>query len=771
MNKENPQSMIPQLSIPTLFFPGGVYHHTITSEVDIATIEQATEKIIFARYFDPHLAPKGLSVGTVMKITRAGRTQDNTMQVILTGLHRATLESSEPRGAITMVSYKRVPALSEILPETERELRTIRALAREYIQVQGKSPGDILAKINQSSYPNKLIDTIASNFPFETKEQVKLLTEVDASQRIKHTIEILTMEIEYVKLRVSIEGEVHRRLREGQKEYFLQEQIKEIHRELGQEDEEDEILKFQETIENKTSKKEVVQKVKKESNRLKKLPPLSPESGVIRSYLEWIVGLPWKKESKDTFEINRAREILDRDHYDMKKVKERILDFIAVKKFNPKAQGAILCFVGPPGTGKTSLGKSIAEALNKKFLRISLGGVRDEAEIRGHRRTYLGALPGKIIQAISKCGTSNPVFLLDEIDKLGSDFRGDPSSALLEVLDPEQNSTFTDHYLEVPYDLSKVLFIATANSLHTIPAPLLDRMEVIEIPGYSRNEKFQIAKRFLIPKQVHQLGMEKSTPTFSDEAIDNIINLYTRESGVRQLEREIGSTLRKAGRNFLENHSIKEQEQYPIAITEEEIKKYLGVPKYKDSSVMVNGVPGVAHGLAWTEVGGKVLRIETTLIPGKEPLLLTGNLGTVMQESAKIALSYIKARSKEFSIDPTIFDEMTIHIHVPQGAVPKDGPSAGISITMALLSILTGKPLLPRTAMTGEITLTGEVTAIGGVKEKLLAAHRNGMTGVLLPQDNEPEVTDEIPEEIQKDLTIHYVSRLQEAIDILFKEN
>lgn len=744
-----------------------MYHHTLGREIDIATIEQAKDKLVFSRYFHESLAPKGLTIGTVMKITHAIRTPDNTVKVTLTGLHRATIERTEHLGGITLIAYKRVPALSEILPETDRELRTIRALAREYIQMQGKAPADVLAKINQSSYPNKLIDTIAANFPIEEKDQVALLIETDASKRIKLIIETLTMEIEYIKLRASIEGEVHRRLREGQKEYFLQEQIKEIHRELGQEDEEDEILKFQETIVKKKAKKEVVEKVKRESNRLKKLPPLSPESGVIRNYLEWLVGLPWKKESKDTFELNRAKEILDRDHYDMKRVKERILDFIAVKKFNPKAQGAILCFVGPPGTGKTSLGKSIAEALNKKFLRISLGGVRDEAEIRGHRRTYLGALPGKIIQAISKCGTSNPVFLLDEIDKLGSDFRGDPSSALLEVLDPEQNSSFTDHYLEVPYDLSKVLFIATANSLHTIPAPLLDRMEIIEIPGYSRNEKFQIAKRFLIPKQVRQLGMEKSNPSFSDEAIDNIINLYTRESGVRQLEREIGSTLRKAGRNFLENHSMKEQEEFPITITDKEVKAYLGVPKYKDSSVMVNGVPGIAHGLAWTEVGGKVLRIETTLIPGKESLLLTGNLGTVMQESAKIALSYIKARNKEFSIDPTLFEETTIHIHVPQGAVPKDGPSAGISMTMALLSLLTNKPLRPKTAMTGEITLTGEVTAIGGVKEKLLAAHRNGMTDVLLPKDNEPEVAEEIPEEIQESLTIHYVSHLQDAVEIL----
>ncbi len=760
MSEESLLPEIPKIVVDTVMFPGGSYHHPIANADERKLIELSKDQVVFAQY-------KNLQVGTIMRVKGPNRGPNNTLVTTFVGLHRGTVINQNRSGGLITVQYKRVPNLSSLNEHIELHLRTLRNLTREYIQVHGGFPTDVVSRVNQATYPNKLIDIIGIYFPLEDSEKELLLEETDVLKRINLATSFINIGIEYAKLRKSIEHEAHKSLQEGQKEYFLQEQIRQIHKELGHEDLEDEVARFEEIITQKKPKQEVIDKVKKEARRLSKIPPISPESGVIRSYLEWIVGLPWKKESRDTLNLKKAKEILDADHFDMQKVKDRILDLIAVKKFNPKAHGAILCFVGPPGTGKTSLGKSIAKSLSKKFVRISLGGVRDEAEIRGHRRTYIGALPGKIIQAIAKCGTANPVFLLDEIDKLGSDFRGDPSSALLEVLDPEQNGSFTDHYLELPFDLSKVLFIATANSLHTIPSPLLDRMEVIEIPGYSRNEKFHIAKDFLIPKQIKRIGMQKSNPTISDKAIFEIIDSYTRESGVRQLEREIGTTLRKAGREFLENHSLKEQKDFPISIDHADVSRFLGIQKFRDSLPVKSGIAGVANGLAWTEVGGKVLRIETSLIPGKEDLLLTGNLGNVMQESARIALSFIRANSKTYHIDPTTFQNHTIHIHVPQGAVPKDGPSAGISMTMALLSLLTNTPLLEATAMTGEITLTGEVTAIGGVKEKLLAAHRNNMRNVVLPTENKPQVEEDIPEEIQQDLTITYVSNLQEAVNLL----
>ncbi len=760
MSKEVLLPAIPRIVVDTVMFPGGNYHHTLESLEERKLIELAADHIVFAQY-------KNLKIGTIMRVKGPTRGPNNKLITTFVGLHRGVALRELTENGVIMVEYERVPDLEHLTADEDLLVRTLRNLTREYIQTHGGFPGETTTKINRAVYPNKLIDIIGTYFPLDMEEKSALLEETNVLQRIQRATEYVTLGIEYAKLKQNIERATQKSLQEGQKEYYLQEQIRQIHKELGQEDLEDEIAKFEEIITEKKATPEVVEKVRKEARRLSKIPPISPESGVIRSYLEWVVGLPWNKTSRDTLDLKRAKEILNQDHFDMQKVKDRILDLIAVKKFNPKSQGAILCLVGPPGTGKTSLGKSIARSLNRKFLRISLGGVRDEAEIRGHRRTYIGALPGKIIQSISRCETANPVFLLDEIDKLGSDFRGDPSSALLEVLDPEQNSTFTDHYLELPFDLSKVLFIATANSLHTIPSPLLDRMEVIEVPGYSRNEKLQIANNFLIPKQIKRLGLTKSNPTITEEAILEIIDSYTRESGVRQLERAIGTTLRRAGREFLENHTIKEQKLFPIRIDCKKITTYLGIPKYHENLPIQPGVPGVVNGLAWTEVGGKVLRIESSLVPGKENLLLTGNLGSVMQESAKIALSYVRAHREELGIDQSLFEDNTIHIHVPQGAVPKDGPSAGISMTMALISLCTNRPLQHRTAMTGEITLTGEVTAIGGVKEKLLAAHRNHMKAVILPADNRQEVLEDIPEEVQNELTIHFVSHLKEAEALL----
>jgi len=516
-----------------------------------------------------------------------------------------------------------------------------------------------------------------------------------------------------------------------------------------------------------------MERAEKEAGRLSKLQPMSPESGVLRTYLEWFADLPWSNKSEDNRDIDLAERILDEDHYDMKKPKERVLDFLAVRQLQDKAKGPILCFVGPPGTGKTSLGRSVARALNREFIRVSLGGVRDEAEIRGHRKTYVGALPGKIIQSLRKAGTVNPVFLLDEIDKLSNDFRGDPASALLEVLDPEQNSTFMDHYLEVPYDLSRIMFITTANSIHSIPPPLRDRMELIEIPGYTDLEKEQIARKFIIPKQLTENGLAWADVQFQRPAVLSLIRIYTMESGVRNLERQIAGIIRKIAREAVKEGYLPSDEdprpQFKVVIAEKSLKKYIGPPLFESDLVYKSTAPGLAHGLAWTEMGGKILPVEVSLLPGEGKLILTGSLGDVMKESAQIALSFIRSHAEDFELSQDFQKETDIHIHVPQGAIPKDGPSAGITLTAATLSSLTSRPVRPSTAMTGEITLTGRLLAIGGIKEKVLAAYRNNMDTVVMPEENRKDI-EELPKEVKSRVSFRFFSTVSDALEFLFSQ-
>jgi ATP-dependent Lon protease len=610
------------------------------------------------------------------------------------------------------------------------------------------------------------------------------------------------METQVLEIEQKITSKVRKKIQKTQKEYFLQEQLKEIHKELGSDKEDPTGAKDLETkLKNKNLPEEVHQKCEKELKRLSRMQSISPESAVLRTYLEWIVDLPWTESTKEIRDIEYARKILDEDHYDLKKVKERVLDFIAVRLLNrDHTKGPILCFVGPPGTGKTSLGKSVARALGRNFVRISLGGVRDEAEIRGHRKTYVGALPGKILQSMRKAGSRNPVFLLDEVDKMSSDFRGDPASALLEVLDPEQNSTFMDHYLEVQYDLSHVMFITTANSVHNIPYPLRDRMEIIHIPGYSEFEKLKIAQAFLIPKQIEENGLGWAKISFQEAAILKIIQNYTMESGVRNLERQIATVLRKIARQAVkkglpaenaadsrpeesskteakeaepqaeetgEKAQAKQAKRFSITVTPKRISTFLGNESYQEKMLDPTEKPGLVYGLAWTELGGRLLPVEVALLEGKGELILTGSLGEVMKESAQTALSFLRAHADELKIEPDFSKDRDIHIHVPEGSIPKDGPSAGVTISAALLSALRGKAVQKGYAMTGEITLTGRLLPIGGIKEKVLAAHRNRMTDVLMPEMNRKDI-DELPREVRTTMNFHLAETILDALLILF---
>ncbi len=602
-------------------------------------------------------------------------------------------------------------------------------------------------------------------------------------------------------MKQDIDGRVRNRMEQTQKDYFLNEQLKEINKELGNEEEDPTGNKeLKERLEKLDLPKEVRKKSQLELKRLNRLQPMAPESGVLRTYLEWIADLPWNIHTHDSHNLQEAWRILEKDHYDLKQAKERILDFIAVRQMNQGSRGAILCLTGPPGTGKTSLGRSVARALNREFVRISLGGVRDEAEIRGHRKTYVGALPGRIIQSLKKAGSSNPVFLLDEIDKMSNDFRGDPAAALLEVLDPEQNSTFTDHYLEVPYDLSRVMFITTANSLHNIPRALLDRMEVIEIPGYTEYEKINIAKYFILPKQLQLMGLERIDVNFDEDAFKTIINRFTMEAGVRNLEKQISQVIRKllrrelkiyqsrAGRYILNSQSIHQYQQFystKSGFSEEDqrlpkgslkkdvdsrlVEELLGKPIFDENDFQLENHPGLSIGMAWTEVGGRILPVEVALLDGSGKLILTGKLGDVMKESAQIALSYLRKHANKWKIPIDFNEKRDIHIHVPEGAIPKDGPSAGITMTSALLSALLDKPLRKNVAMTGEITLTGRLLPIGGVKEKILAAHRNKIKSIVLPEKNRKD-TDDLPQEVKDNLEFHYFSSVNEALEFLLPQ-
>ncbi len=703
-------------------------------------------------------------VGVLTEILKLNRLPDGTMRVVLRGgfrIKRVSFTRFEPYLEVHAEPLEDID--TEIDIEVEAMERTLREAFSRILSLATNIPPEafeVLRMIRKEELPEFVIANIQG---ISVQEKQQFLEILSLKERYRFAIRVTQRELELLEISQKIQREVKEEMDKVQREYMLRKQMEAIKRELGEEDERTaEIKELKEKIEKAGMPSDVKKEALRELDRLAKVPPAAAEYTVIRTYLDWLVSLPWSKTTRDNLNLDRAEKILNEDHYDLEKVKERILEFLAVRKLRKNAKGSILCFVGPPGVGKTSLGKSIARAMGRKFVRISLGGIRDEAEIRGHRRTYVGALPGRIIQGIRRAGSKNPVFMLDEIDKVGMDFRGDPASALLEVLDPEQNHSFVDHYLDVPFDLSKVFFIATANRLDTIPAPLLDRMEVIEIPGYTLEEKIHIARKYLVPRQIRENGLKRKNVMviFTNSALERIISSYTREAGVRNLEREIGRICRKIARRVASGKTGK------FRITEKSLEKYLGPPKYLSEVVEGKDEVGVATGLAWTPVGGEVLFVEVTKMPGNGKLILTGQLGDVMKESAQAALSYLKSNYVKFNLKRDDFEGIDIHVHVPAGAIPKDGPSAGITIFVALTSLFTGRPARKKVAMTGEITLRGRVLPVGGIKEKVLAAKRAGAEKVILPKDNEKDLV-EIPQQHRKGLEFVFVEKAEEAIPIV----
>jgi ATP-dependent Lon protease len=847
-----------------VLFPQTVVPIFITYRPGIAAIEEALRRDtrLFAACLKKRELPSSADdepwpVGTVMRIVQHLKVPGNTYRVVLQGEYRGTILARESRGDFSLVRVEPVEGENFSDPPNPDEAALMRIVQRsfgQYAELSKKIGADTFSAVEQTENPERLSNLICNSIAVKPEKKIELLGTAGMRERLELILETLERENEIFSIQKNISGKIKSRMEKNRREFILHEQLKEINKELGKDKNEDEFTELEKTIAGKNPPPEVIAKAGKEIARLRKLQPFSPEAGVLRTYLEWISDLPWSNYSPDSVDLDEAENILNEDHFDMRKAKDRILEFIAVRQLlaeapapedapvrspvagnagevaadfpaadntpetdkpasepaavayntetlhieNPAGTGApamsdmpsslpaapalnspertaikgpILCFVGPPGTGKTSLGKSVARALGRRFVRISLGGVRDEAEIRGHRKTYVGALPGRIIQSMRKAGTVNPVFLLDEIDKLSSDFRGDPASALLEVLDPEQNANFTDHYMEVPYDLSKVLFITTANSLHTIPYPLLDRMEIIEIPGYGENEKLTIAKQFLAPKELRENGLERAKILFTDETLRDIIRYWTMESGVRSLQREIARCIRRIARGAVKKGYGKTPDK-PVGsfrkkVRPADLEKLLGRRKYKNDVVFKEARIGVTYGLAWTETGGTMLPVETTRFEGSGELVITGNLGDVMKESARIALSYLRNAQDRYEFLVNDVGKTDFHIHVPEGAIPKDGPSAGVTLAASLLSTLCQKPPRPGVAMTGELTLTGRVLPIGGLKEKLLAAVRNGMEQVLLPKDNEEDWA-ELDRDVRDAIAVDFVESAEEVFSLLF---
>jgi ATP-dependent Lon protease len=713
---------------------------------------------------DDEPGPDGLyEVGVVGVVARMIKVPDGSLRILVQGTQRVRLGPFVAEQPYLVARITELPDVIEPSAELEALTRNVQRTFSEIVEQIPYLPEELQMAVANIDDPTALGHLIASALRVGVEEKQKLLEEVDVAKRLRHLARILARELEVVQLGTQIQTQVQSEIDKGQREFFLRQQLKAIQEELGEEDEQQaEVNELRQRIEEANLPEHALKAAERELSRLEKLPPAAAEHGVIRTYLEWLVELPWSRETEDNLDIAHAREVLDADHYDLEKVKDRILEYLAVRKLNPDSPGPILCFVGPPGVGKTSLGRSIAKALGREFERISVGGVRDEAEIRGHRRTYIGAMPGTIIRALRDAGTRNPVFMIDEIDKMGADFRGDPASAMLEVLDPAQNDSFRDHYLDLEFDLSDVVFIATANILDTIPGPLLDRMETIELSGYTVEEKRHIARRYLVPRQVAANGLKPSQIEFSDAALTTIIEEYTREAGVRDLERQIGAICRKVARDVAEG-KVKGK----VKVSGKKARQLLGRRRVFAETRRRTKVPGVATGLAWTPTGGDVLFIEATAMPGSGNLTITGQLGDVMKESAQAALSWVRGHWAE--IDPKLgenwFAEHDIHIHVPAGAVPKDGPSAGVAMTVALASLISGRPVRNDVAMTGEVTLTGQVLPIGGLKEKSLAAQRAGIKRVIVPERNKGDV-DEIPEHELGDLEFVFVDEVSKAIDV-----
>ncbi len=696
-------------------------------------------------------------VGTVSTILQLLKLPDGTVKVLVEGVRRARITGFKETEAFFEAAV--LPIEERLGDEKELEAlgRTVVSQFEQYIKLNKKIAPEVLVSLNQVEEPGKLADTVASHLGLKIAEKQDLLESEDVSERLERVFGYMEAEIGVLQVEKRIRNRVKRQMEKTQREYYLNEQLKAIQKELGEgEDGKDEAAELEARIKKTRLSKEAREKALVELKKLRTMSPMSAEATVVRNYLDWLLGIPWKKRGKTSNDIVAAEKILDADHYGLDKIKERILEYLAVQVRSNKVRGPILCLVGPPGVGKTSLGKSIARATGRSFVRMSLGGVRDEAEIRGHRRTYIGSMPGKIIQGMKRAKTSNPLFLLDEIDKLGADWRGDPTSALLEVLDPEQNATFNDHYLEVDYDLSDVMFVTTANSLR-MPQPLLDRMEVIRIPGYTEDEKVEIARRHLIPKQTEAHSLKPEEWAVTEEALRDLIRYYTREAGVRNLEREIAGLARKAVKEIVTKKTKK------VMFSRKNLEKYAGVRRFHFGETETEDMVGVVTGLAWTEVGGEILTIESVLLPGKGNIRQTGKLGDVMQESVQAALSYVRSRAITFGIKPTFFDRRDIHVHVPEGATPKDGPSAGIAMATSIVSVLTGIPIRRDIAMTGEITLRGRVLPIGGLKEKLLAALRAGITTVFIPKENEKDLA-EIPEQVKRHLKLVPVAHVDEVI-------
>ena len=711
--------------------------------------------------------PKDIyETGTIANILQILKLTDGTIKVLVEGVQRGRIIKFSKTTDFYQVEVEHVQENEQTTPELKALMRSVSSVFEQYVKLNQKIPLEAVSATINIIEPHRYSDTIAAYMAFPSNEKQSLLETFNPGDRLEKLLSTLKSEMEILKIEKKVHGRVRKQMERSQKEFYLNEQLKAIQKELGKRDEfKTDINELSEKIKKIGLPSDINEKISKELRRLELMQPMSAEATVSRTYIEWFIDLPWKPGTgSDKIKIPKAIKILDQDHYGLEKVKERIIEHLAMLKLVNKIKGPILCLAGPPGVGKTSLGRSIAKAIGKKFIRVSLGGVHDEAEIRGHRRTYIGALPGKIIQGIKKAGTMDPVFMLDEVDKMNSDFRGDPSSALLEVLDPEQNSSFNDHYLEADYDLSQVLFICTANVLHTIPKPLLDRMEIIRLHGYMDEEKVSIAEKFLIPKKIQEHGLTKKNVKFSKKSLTQIVENYTRESGVRNLEREIATICRKVARIVVDKGKT-----YSNTIETKDINKFLGIPKFQRLSIKKPLPVGVATGLAWTEFGGELLSIEVTVLSGTGKLSPTGTLGDVMKESAHAALSYVRSRAKGFGLENDFYQKTDIHIHIPEGAVPKDGPSAGITMAIAMVSALTNNPLRHDVAMTGELTLTGKVLPIGGLKEKCLAAYREGILKIILPKENEKDIP-EIPDKIKKKMKFYPVSNIDEAMSYAFEK-
>lgn len=767
--KNNAIKSMPMIPLRGLsIFPYMVLHFDIGREKSISALEKAMmmNQLVFLsaqKDADTDLPTHEdfYKIGTIAKIKQMLKLPGDAIRVLVEGVSRGEIQEVLFEVPYFKCSVKKIEEreFEELPSKVVALMRATLGNFETYLDLNPKVSQDIFPSVATVDQPGRLADVITSHLEIKTEEKQKILEAFDPEDRLEILNEIINKEIEILTIEQDINIKVRSQINKVQREYYLKEQMRAIQEELGQDEAiEDEIEGWMQQLKKFKLSKKVNEKIEKEIKRLSKIQPSSAEGGVIRSYIEWILSLPWNKASKGGIDIKNAEKILNEDHYGLEKVKDRILEYLAVMKLSKTMKGPIICLVGPPGVGKTSVARSIARAVDREFVRMSLGGVRDEAEIRGHRRTYIGAIPGRVMSAIKEAGTNNPVFLFDEVDKIGADFRGDPASALLEVLDPEQNKEFVDHYLEVPFDLSKVMFITTANTTETIPRPLLDRMEVIHVPGYTEEEKVKIAEKYLIPKKVKEHGLKEKDITISEGTIRSIINYYTRESGVRNLERELANLCRKVARKIVEEQA----DQFKI--TTGNIESYLGKKRYRYDIIEGENEVGVTTGLAWTVVGGDTLFIETTKIPGTGKLVLTGQLGEVMQESATAGVSYIRSISKELGIDEEFYKQNDLHIHIPEGATPKDGPSAGVTMCTAIISTLTNTPVRKDVAMTGEITLRGKVLPVGGIREKVLAAHRAGIKKVLLPAENEADI-EEIPANVRKKLEFVLIHNVSEALE------